>query len=65
MLQRIHNNFNVQCDICGEDETFYTDDFYQALDEIKDNGWWPTNVSGQWEHHCYNCQRRNDNGRKS
>lgn len=44
------------CDQCGETHEADTDDFHDAIEEIKDSGWRPTLECGEWLHLCEDCK---------
>jgi hypothetical protein len=43
-------------DICGKDAPETFDDFYNAVQYKKDNGWESQKCDGQWEDVCPECQ---------
>ena len=47
---------SLTCDVCGEeaDETF--DDFYDAVEYKKNEGWKSQKRNGEWEDVCPDCQ---------
>ena len=47
--------FDLTCDNCGLvfDESF--DDFYDAVDAKKENGWKSKKRNGNWEDWCPKC----------
>ena len=45
------------CDGCGEELEPETEDFYEALKELREQGWQARkNANGQWEHYCETCK---------
>ena len=56
MIDKQSGRYHLACDVCGEeiDETF--DDFYDAVQHKKDNGWKSQKVNGEWEDVCPECQ---------
>jgi len=47
--------YTLTCDICGEEIDF--DDFYEAVDYKKENGWISRKDKyGYWEDICPDCQ---------
>jgi len=57
MIDNFNGVYTLDCDICGEsvDEVF--DDFYDAVDYKKDNGWKSQKHGDEWEDVCPECQR--------
>ena len=49
------NSFDLTCDNCGKvmDESF--DDFYDAVEAKKENGWKSKKRNGNWEDWCDEC----------
>jgi hypothetical protein len=43
-----------ECDECG-DESDREEDFFDALKQIKSDGWLVTEDDGEWTHLCYKC----------
>lgn len=44
------------CDTCGEVCETGTDEFMDALREVKDAGWKVEKLGGEWVHTCPDCQ---------
>lgn len=51
-----NNTIELTCNICGNSVTGF-DDFQEAVDYKKDNGWKSTRYRGDWEDICPMCQR--------
>jgi len=45
----------AECDNCGEEMQTDAEDWHDALDEIKRDGWTVKNINGEWEHWCQDC----------
>lgn len=55
MIERNGNTYTLQCDYCSN----YVDDledFQEAVDYKKANGWRSENLSGEWLDKCPSCQ---------
>ena len=44
------------CDECGKKLDTEVEDFYDALDELRANGWVSRNDGDDWEHYCEDCK---------
>lgn len=56
MIDRQYGRYSVSCDVCGrvlDDDTY--DDFQDALDGLKANGWKSVNNCGMWDNYCPEC----------
>ena len=55
MIDKIHGEYYVYCDACGAmiDEPF--DDFQDALDGMKAEGWKTVDIGGVWCNYCPEC----------
>lgn len=47
--------FTLICDNCGEELDEMFDDFYDAVEAKKENGWKSKKVNGNWEDWCNKC----------
>jgi len=48
--------FDVECDGCGDVETFDVGgDWSELMSEMKDVGWTKEKVDDEWEHYCPTC----------
>lgn len=56
MIDKDYDSYQLICDICGEVVKEF-DDFYDAVDYKKDNGWRSRRVIGDWEDVCPECQK--------
>lgn len=58
MIDKNNGAFDLICDICGEcaEETF--DDFYDAVEFKKQEGWKSQKRSGEWQDVCPECQEK-------
>lgn len=56
MIDKFSGIYTLTCDICGEDASENFDDFYDAVQYKKDNGWKSQKRNGQWEDVCPECQ---------
>ena len=55
MIERFGNRYELQCDYCSN----YVDDFedfQEAVDYKKANGWKSKNINGEWLDKCPNCE---------
>jgi hypothetical protein len=52
--------FDVECDGCGDVETFFVDgDWSELMSEMDRSGWIKTKVYDKWEHYCPICSCEN------
>ncbi len=59
MLERIPgewNGYQITCDQCGASESYTADDFMDAVNQAKVEGWQPYKVTDKWEHLCPDCK---------
>lgn len=56
MIDKNHGKYNLICDICGEMAEEEFDDFMEAVDYKKQNGWKSQKVSGNWQDVCPECR---------
>lgn len=56
MIEHSSNKIELTCDICGHCVSGF-DDFQEAVDYKKENGWKSTRYRGEWEDICPMCQR--------
>lgn len=54
MIHRDGNICMLACDSCGT-ETSTSDDFFALIEEAKGDGWKIRQRSGEWVHHCKDC----------
>lgn len=47
----------VECDKCGEEDSFSGDDFSDAMATAKMSGWKNVKVGALWENHCPDCAK--------
>ncbi len=47
--------FIADCDLCSYSEDTGEEDFYQAVDFIKESGWRITKEGDEWIHICPSC----------
>ena len=59
MIDKQHGSYILVCDICGEVVDVPFDDFYDAVQFKKDNGWKSRKVNGEWKDICPECQEGN------
>ena len=55
MIERFGSDYELTCDICGHSVVGF-DDFEEAVDYKKDEGWISQNTSHGWEDICPDCQ---------
>lgn len=55
MIDRTYGGFELNCDICGDsaDESF--DEFAEAVQFKKDEGWKSRKINGEWHDICPEC----------
>lgn len=59
MIEGSFGMFSLYCDICGEEADGMFDEFYEAVEYKKSNGWRSQkNNKGEWEDVCPNCKGR-------
>jgi hypothetical protein len=59
-IERRGNNVWWSCDDCGEEsDEEINDDFKEAWERLKKNGWRarPEKYGGGWDHYCPDCVR--------
>jgi len=56
MISNFSGLYALTCDICGEDAPETFDDFYDAVQYKKDEGWKSLKNNGDWEDVCPDCQ---------
>ena len=49
------DRYHLICDICGHTVSFF-DDFDEATEYAKENGWKTEKYNGAWENYCPECQ---------
>lgn len=54
MIERDYNLYILVCDICGEEQTY--NDFQEAVEAKKKEGWQSKREKGQWVDICPECQ---------
>jgi hypothetical protein len=57
MINKEYGDFVLSCDICGH-EVKPLDDFNEAIEYKKDNGWRSQKRNGEWEDVCPKCQNK-------
>lgn len=57
-IQRDGGDVVFECDSCSEWALTETDEFDQALDNIKRNGWKVSKIGDEWIHTCPDCQSK-------
>lgn len=56
MIERDGDAIHVSCDSCPEHHTAFTDDWSDAVAEVKDAGWKMKRDGGEgWTHTCPAC----------
>jgi len=56
MIEKIDGRYRLFCDICGEAVEKGFNDFNDAVDYKKENGWKSQKYKGEWEDVCPECQ---------
>lgn len=56
MIDKQSGRYHLICDICGEEAEEGFDDFYEAVEYKKTEGWKSQKRNGQWEDVCPDCQ---------
>ena len=56
MIDKQSGRYHLICDICGEEAEEDFDDFYDAVEYKKAEGWKSQKRNGQWEDVCLDCQ---------
>ena len=57
MIEKISGRYYLVCDCCGEDEMEF-DDFSDAVDYKKANGWRAVCEGGVWQDYCVECKEK-------
>lgn len=55
MIDRQGGQILVECDSCDEILETGTDDFAEAREAMKREGWKVRKIAGEWLHGCPNC----------
>jgi hypothetical protein len=55
MIDRQHGKLIFECDSCEETLTADTDNFAQAWNEAKREGWRSRKIGDEWVHGCPSC----------
>lgn len=55
MIDKQHGSYYLICDICGEVVDALFDDFYDAVQFKKDEGWKSRKIKGEWKDICPEC----------
>lgn len=55
MIEKQGSKYELQCDYCSNSEEF--DDFYDAVNHKKANGWKSENIKDEWFDKCPECQK--------
>lgn len=56
MIERDYNLYILVCDICGEEQTY--NDFQEAVEAKKKEGWQSKREKEQWMDICPECQTK-------
>ena len=56
MIEKHGNRYELQCDYCCDNEEF--DNFYDAVNHKKANGWKSENIKDEWFDKCPECLRK-------
>jgi len=56
MIDKEGRWFNLSCDVCGDTYVTFCDNFYDAVNYKKQNGWKSQKYRGEWEDVCPECQ---------
>lgn len=56
MIDKSFGSYSLICDICGEEAKKEFDDFYEAVDYKKKEGWKSKKIDGEWQDVCPECQ---------
>lgn len=57
MIEKIDGRYCLICDICYEKAEKDFDDFYDAVEYKKENGWKSQKHKGEWEDVCPECKK--------
>ena len=55
MIDRQYGLYTVACDACGKELDGEYEEFADAVDGVKANGWKTVNNCGMWENYCPEC----------
>ena len=55
MIEKQGSGYELQCDYCSNYVDDF-DDFQEAVDYKKANGWKSVNINGEWTDKCPDCQ---------
>ena len=55
IIENYKDRYHLICDICGDTATGL-DDFDEAVEYAKENGWKTEKYNGAWENYCPECQ---------
>lgn len=56
MIDKQSGQYYLICDICGEEAEETFDDFYDAVEYKKENGWKSQKRNSGWQDVCPECQ---------
>jgi len=56
MIDKQSGRYHLICDICGEEAEETFDDFYDAVEYKKENGWKSQKRNSGWEDVCPKCR---------
>lgn len=56
MIDKNNGQYTLTCDLCGEEAPKKFDDFNDAVQYKKDEGWKSQKHKGEWEDVCPDCQ---------
>lgn len=54
-IEKFAGFFSLTCDNCGEELNEQFDEFHDAVEAKKDNGWKSKRINGDWEDWCDKC----------
>ena len=55
MIDKQYGSYYAICDACGTALDGVYDDFQDAVDGMRANGWKTANVGGEWVNYCPEC----------
>ncbi len=55
-LRKKHGDYIMTCDQCGDEFLSGMEDWHDALQEAKDEGYAVRQEDGEWVHYCEDCK---------
>ena len=56
-ISKFGRKYFLACDNCGKEYEVPFDDFHEAVEAKKEDGWKSKKINGEWEDWCPDCQQ--------